>query len=405
MEEKLNVINNILTEIKEEEKKKREAENKKKENEIKEWRKKLRKKEEKEKEETKRRTLEIQRKVGDRWATQKWVTNFIADNSDTWDKEKIEKEKEINKELEEWEKYKRFEKIKHLRRRWESRCAHKKPEIVTDSIQEDFPEDDVFQNISDKILSDARSEHEISTKTSSGTHVPGNDSNQDDSHNNDVFQTIPTIALDDERSNHPILADAISEHEVNIDIKTSDVVQTLPTNVLSDTTFEHPVVDDIVSSKHINKKMTKLRPPTSKDNPKLPRKKKEMSSVNKLNINKITDAFRRQPQSGQKTTPSKVNMISRTSTDVHINSDVMHQNSALIDSTKSHSTSTQISHKVLPDLAPTTSKANPNNLMLSLGDQMNQMSGDQNNAIILSCKNLLEKDTSLVLKTFAVKKK
>ena len=264
--------------------------------------------------------------------------------------------------------------------------------MTTNNIQEDFPDDDMFQNISDQILSDTKAEHEISTKTSSGTHVPGN-------------------AI----SEHPVVDDAISEHEVNI--RTSDVFQIPPTNVLSDTTSEHPVVadtisehpvvDDTISGKNITKKIVKLKPPTSKDNPKQLRRKKKMSSVNKLNINKITDAFRRQPQSGQKTTPGEVNLISQTSTDVHINSDVMHRSSTLIDSTKSNSTSTQISHDELPDLAPTSSKVNPNilnNLMLSLGDQMNQMSGDQNNAIILSCENLLEKDTSSVLKTFAVKK-
>ena len=89
-------------------------------------------------------------------------------------------------------------------------------------------------------------------------------------------------------------------------------------------------------------------------------------------------------------------------TDLHITSDVMRQGSKQMDdSTKSLSISNQVLHNEMPDLAPNSSKSNPNNLMLSPGDQMNWMSGDQLNAIILSC-NLLEKDTGSVLKTFAV---
>ena len=119
-----------------------------------------------------------------------------------------------------------------------------------------------------------------------------------------------------------------------------------------------------------------------------------------------TDVFRRQPKSEQKTTPDKkisreVNSELETGTDSHITNDVMHQGSKQMDSTKSLSISNQVLHNEMPDLAQNSNKSNPNNLMLSPGDQMNRMSGDQLNAIILSC-NLLEKDTGSVLKTFAV---
>ena len=122
-----------------------------------------------------------------------------------------------------------------------------------------------------------------------------------------------------------------------------------------------------------------------------------MSSANKMNNIKITDVFRRQPKSEQKTTPDKeisgkVNSGMKSSTDVHITSDVMHQGSAQMDSTKSNATLVQVLHNKMPDLAPNSSKSNHNNLMLSSGDQMNRMSGDQLDAIILSL-NLLEKDT------------
>ena len=97
----------------------------------------------------------------------------------------------------------------------------------------------------------------------------------------------------------------------------------------------------------------------------------------------------------------EVNSELEASTDLHITSDVMHQGSKQMDCTKSLSISNQVLHNEMPDLAQNSNKSNPNNLMLSPGDQMNRMSGDQLNAIILSC-NLLEKDTGSVLKTFAV---
>ena len=125
---------------------------------------------------------------------------------------------------------------------------------------------------------------------------------------------------------------------------------------------------------------------TSKDNPRqLTRKRKKMSSTNTMNNIKITDVFRRQPKSEQKTTPDKkisgeVNSELETGTDLHITSDVMHQGSKQMDSTKSLSISNQVLHNEMPDLAQNSNQFNPNNLMLSPGDQMNQMSGDQLNA-------------------------
>ena len=202
MKEKLTVINKILSEIEEEDRKKKEAENEKKKNKIKEWRKKLQKKEEKE--ETKRRTLELQRKVSERWAMQKWVTKFIADHSDIWEKERIDKEKEVNKELEEWEKYKRFEKIKHLRQRWTSNPDPEKiksAEVISDT----------FLEISDQVLTDAISERDDPAVSSTNSDVPAETDGQEHFPDDDVFQGIAD----------KILADAISEHDVYTNAKYS----------------------------------------------------------------------------------------------------------------------------------------------------------------------------------------
>ena len=258
------------------------------------------------------------------------------------------------------------------------------------NIREDPTSNEAFQTVPPNKLADTIpehpalahtiSEHQDLHKTSSTTHVPYNASNQEDPPSNKGFQTVPSNRLAVTTPGHPVLAHAISEHSI-------------------------PTVD-----RNTTKRIVKLKPPTSKDNPKRKRKEeKKMSSDNKMNNIKITDVFRRQPKSEQKTTPNKKiseedNSELETGTDLHITSDVMHQGSKQMDSTKSLSISNQVLHNEMPDLAQNSNKSNPNNLMLSPGDQMNRMSGDQLNAIILSC-NLLEKDTGSVLKTFAVLKK
>ena len=45
----------------------------------------------------------------------RWVTEFIKNNQETQEKQRKEKEKEIEKELEDWNKSKRFGKIQKLK--------------------------------------------------------------------------------------------------------------------------------------------------------------------------------------------------------------------------------------------------------------------------------------------------
>ena len=52
------------------------------------------------------------------WEMLRWITGYIQDNQEKWEKKKLEDEKKINKDLEEWEKMKRFEKISKLRKKW-----------------------------------------------------------------------------------------------------------------------------------------------------------------------------------------------------------------------------------------------------------------------------------------------
>ena len=81
-----------------------------------------RKKEEikKRKDNEKKNRLEKQKMLGLRWGMLRWVTQYIKENEEDWEKElnkKIEKER---KELEDWDKAKRFEKIEILKKKWRS---------------------------------------------------------------------------------------------------------------------------------------------------------------------------------------------------------------------------------------------------------------------------------------------
>ena len=66
------------------------------------------------KENEKKVRLEKAKILGQRWAMAKWITQFIKENQEKWDLEKMEKEKIERKYLEEWEKTRRFAVQGHL---------------------------------------------------------------------------------------------------------------------------------------------------------------------------------------------------------------------------------------------------------------------------------------------------
>ena len=59
----------------------------------------------------------------------RWVTDFIHQNQENWDKKRKLEEDKIKEELESWNKSKRFEKIKKLKEKWEKR------ETVTTNVE------------------------------------------------------------------------------------------------------------------------------------------------------------------------------------------------------------------------------------------------------------------------------
>ena len=135
LEDKLEMIEKITREIKEEERKIEDERRKRQEVIKNEKRKKMEIKLKKENE--KKERLEKSKMLGQRWAMAKWVTQFIKENQENWEKERIEKEKTERKNIEEWEKAKRMEKIQILQRKWRKKDKEddaKEEKLVKESL-------------------------------------------------------------------------------------------------------------------------------------------------------------------------------------------------------------------------------------------------------------------------------
>ena len=87
-----------------------------KEKKLKEWRQKVKEKDRKEQE--RKEKEKIDREIRENWEIVKWTTNYIGENNETWVKEREAQEHEAERELQEWRKMKRKEKIRKLQEKW-----------------------------------------------------------------------------------------------------------------------------------------------------------------------------------------------------------------------------------------------------------------------------------------------
>ena len=116
MEEKLNMIEKLLEDIKEKRKQREIEQRKRKEENDKEWKKKVREKDRKEQE--RKELIEKKNLLHQHWEMLRWVTKYIDENSEKWEREKVERENEVNKQLNDWDRKRRKEKIKILQEKW-----------------------------------------------------------------------------------------------------------------------------------------------------------------------------------------------------------------------------------------------------------------------------------------------
>merc|ERR1711954_240879 len=64
----------------------------------------------------------------------RWVTKYIDENSEKWEREKVERENEVNKQLNDWDKKRRKEKIKILQEKWMLKRSEKQDILPSQSI-------------------------------------------------------------------------------------------------------------------------------------------------------------------------------------------------------------------------------------------------------------------------------
>ena len=134
MEEKLITIEEILRELREEKERKMKNEEERKEKQTKEWRKKLNIRDRKEREMKER--AEKERIIEENWELLKWSTGYISENMEQWREESRLQEMEARRELEEWDKLKRKEKIEKLKLRWRKNELPEKREKKGEVLQE-----------------------------------------------------------------------------------------------------------------------------------------------------------------------------------------------------------------------------------------------------------------------------
>ena len=109
-------------------------EKERKEERTKEWRRKLNLRDRKERE-MKERT-EKERIIEENWELLKWSTGYISENMEQWREESRLQEMEARRELEEWDKLKRKEKIEKLKLRWRKNELPEKREKKGEVLQE-----------------------------------------------------------------------------------------------------------------------------------------------------------------------------------------------------------------------------------------------------------------------------
>ena len=117
------------------------------------------KEEERRKEKIRRKErFQKQKRLQEAWNNIRWITEYISENQDRWEIERLERDEETRRKRLEWEKADRFKKIEFLRERdrlkregklnqanqswvWEDWRQDKEPKMLNQLIQLETEED------------------------------------------------------------------------------------------------------------------------------------------------------------------------------------------------------------------------------------------------------------------------
>ena len=67
--------------------------------------------------ERRRQRIEKHRRIQEAWVTLRWISEYIEENEEIWEIEKLESKVKLRESQNEWEKAKRFEKIAFIKER------------------------------------------------------------------------------------------------------------------------------------------------------------------------------------------------------------------------------------------------------------------------------------------------
>ena len=72
--------------------------------------------------------MEKQKLLTEKWVLYRWITEYIDENNERWDRERTDRKETEEKRIAEWEKKNRFEKIRELKRKLREKKTTEMPE-------------------------------------------------------------------------------------------------------------------------------------------------------------------------------------------------------------------------------------------------------------------------------------
>ena len=133
MEEKIEKIEEAIEKVREESKRREKVrEEKKKEREKLELKREKWIEEKLRMEDERKERLKLQKKLKEVWDMMRWVTEYLEENNEVWEKEKMEREQDKEKMIREWEKAGRHEKIRLIREKERKKKENDKEEVAED---------------------------------------------------------------------------------------------------------------------------------------------------------------------------------------------------------------------------------------------------------------------------------
>ena len=132
--------------------------------------------------ETKELKLKKIEKLQEKWAINRWVTEYIDQNQKRWETREHERKEKIIELEKEWEKMGRLEKIKHLKRKYNNKLPEETNESEKPSEKKTWK---VWRSPEKKIVEDE--------KTQQNTNTTNNTTAKEIPENNNEPKVVPTI--------------------------------------------------------------------------------------------------------------------------------------------------------------------------------------------------------------------